>query len=81
MEGGSHSQGAALLALQSSSEVLQTLHVSGPRLKLGQATVEELADKVEATQARVTGLESSLARNNPAVFVAAQASHPLALDR
>ena len=54
--------------LNSAAEVLEALHVSGPRAQLSHRTIEELATKVEAMQSRVAKAEGAMARDNPVVF-------------
>ncbi|GAX78130.1 hypothetical protein CEUSTIGMA_g5572.t1 [Chlamydomonas eustigma] len=57
---------------QSSAELLEALHVSGPRAVLSRKMVELLAERVEEVQARVTQAEAAMAKSNPEVFATVQ---------
>ena len=63
---------AAGIPLGTAAEVLDALHVGGPRQLLSQRTIEELAGRVEAVQARVAKAEGAMARENPVVFATVQ---------
>ena len=63
---------AAGIPLGTAAEVLDALHVGGPRQLLSQRTIEELAGRVEAVQARVAKAEGAMARENPLVFATVQ---------
>ena len=58
--------------LNTAAEVLEALHVSGPRALLSHRAIDDLAAKVEAMQARVARAEGAMAKENPAVFAAVQ---------
>ena len=60
--------------LNTAAEVLEALHVSGPRALISRQAIDELAAKVEAMQARVAKAEGAMARENPAVFATVQVS-------
>jgi hypothetical protein len=47
---------------------VELLHVRGVRACLQQQTINELSQRVEALQGRLTMGEASLARENPPVF-------------
>eukprot|EP00967_Tisochrysis_lutea_P077387 scaffold105062_cov16-Tisochrysis_lutea.AAC.1 len=49
-------------------EGVELLHVRGVRACLQQQTINELSERVEALQVRLTAGEAALARENPPVF-------------
>lgn len=54
--------------MQGLAEAVQLLHVRGVRANLQQQTINELSERVESLQGRLTMSEASLARENPPVF-------------